>query len=89
MAVGQFTNCADDWAISVADVLTERLGDLGVPVLGGQPIGHGLRSIGQITSMSTCRPSDVITVVTPYLLAYRRTSRATRTARLIASAWLT
>ena len=25
----------------VADVLTERLGDLGVPVLGGMPVGHG------------------------------------------------
>ncbi|WP_326556602.1 S66 peptidase family protein [Micromonospora sp. NBC_01796] len=41
VAVGQFTNCADDWAVSVADVIAERLGDLGVPVLGGLPIGHG------------------------------------------------
>ncbi|GAB2963921.1 LD-carboxypeptidase [Micromonospora polyrhachis] len=46
VAVGQFTNCADDWPVTVADVLTERLGDLGVPVLGGLPIGHGL---GQLT----------------------------------------
>ena len=46
VAVGQFTNCADDWAISVADVLAERLGDLGMPVLGGLPIGHG---VGQLT----------------------------------------
>jgi len=46
VAVGQFTDCADDWAVSVADVLAERLGDLGVPVLGGLPIGHGA---GQIT----------------------------------------
>ena len=42
VAVGQFTNCADDWEVSAADVLTERLGDLGVPVLGGLPIGHGV-----------------------------------------------
>jgi muramoyltetrapeptide carboxypeptidase len=46
VAVGQFTNCADDWAVSVADVIAERLGDLGVPVLGGLPIGHGH---GQLT----------------------------------------
>ncbi|SBT48819.1 S66 peptidase family protein [Micromonospora narathiwatensis] len=46
VAVGQFTGCADDWDTTVADVLTERLGDLGVPVLGGLPIGHG---VGQLT----------------------------------------
>jgi muramoyltetrapeptide carboxypeptidase len=46
VAVGQFTNCADEWAVSVAEVLAERLGDLGVPVLGGLPIGHG---VGQLT----------------------------------------
>ncbi|MFC7546215.1 LD-carboxypeptidase [Plantactinospora sp. GCM10030261] len=41
VAVGQFTRCADNWPVSVADVLADRLGDLGVPVLGGLPIGHG------------------------------------------------
>lgn len=41
VAVGQFTNCADDWGVDVAEVLAERLGGLGVPVLGGLPIGHG------------------------------------------------
>lgn len=41
VAVGQFTGCRDDWAMSVADVLTDRLADLGVPVLGGLPVGHG------------------------------------------------
>lgn len=46
VAVGQFTDCADDWAIGVAEVIAERLGDLGVPVLGGLPIGHG---VGQLT----------------------------------------
>lgn len=45
VAVGQFTNCADDWPVSVADVIADRLGDLGVPVLGGLPIGHG---VGQL-----------------------------------------
>ncbi|MGC5018263.1 S66 peptidase family protein [Micromonospora sp. DT47] len=46
VAVGQFTECADGWDTTVVDVLTERLGDLGVPVLGGLPIGHGA---GQLT----------------------------------------
>ncbi|MFF5171934.1 LD-carboxypeptidase [Micromonospora sp. NPDC000089] len=46
VAVGQFTECADDWDTTIVDVLTDRLGDLGVPVLGGLPIGHGP---GQLT----------------------------------------
>ncbi|MFG1952590.1 LD-carboxypeptidase [Micromonospora sp. NPDC048830] len=46
VAVGQFTDCADGWDTTVTDVLAERLGDLGVPVLGGLPIGHGH---GQLT----------------------------------------
>jgi muramoyltetrapeptide carboxypeptidase len=46
IAVGQFTRCADDWPVTVADVLTERLAGLGVPVLGGLPVGHGY---GQLT----------------------------------------
>ncbi len=41
VAVGQFTNCADDWLASVGDVLNEHLGMLDVPVLGGLPVGHG------------------------------------------------
>ena len=41
VAVGQFTECADGWDTTVVDVLTDRLGDLGVPVLGGLPVGHG------------------------------------------------
>jgi muramoyltetrapeptide carboxypeptidase len=46
IAVGQFTRCTDLWPVTVAEVLAERLGDLGVPVLGGLPIGHGF---GQLT----------------------------------------
>lgn len=41
VAVGQFTGCTDGWDTTVVDVLTDRLGDLGVPVLGGLPVGHG------------------------------------------------
>ncbi|MDG4772129.1 LD-carboxypeptidase [Solwaraspora sp. WMMD792] len=48
VALGQFTGCADRHGVDVAEVLTERLGDLGVPVLGGLPLGHGQtpRSVG-------------------------------------------
>lgn len=46
VALGQFTGCADDWPVTVCDVLADRLCDLGVPVLGGLPVGHGL---GQLT----------------------------------------
>jgi muramoyltetrapeptide carboxypeptidase len=41
VAVGQFTDCADGWPTSIVDVLVDHLGPLGVPVLGGLPIGHG------------------------------------------------
>jgi muramoyltetrapeptide carboxypeptidase len=41
VAVGQFTRCADDWPMSIVDVLADCLDGLGVPVLGGLPIGHG------------------------------------------------
>jgi muramoyltetrapeptide carboxypeptidase len=41
VAVGQFTRCVDGRCTDVAGVLAERLTDLGVPVLGGLPVGHG------------------------------------------------
>ncbi|WP_090791426.1 S66 peptidase family protein [Asanoa ishikariensis] len=41
VALGQFTDCSDDWGTGLAAMLLDRLGDLGVPVLGGLPIGHG------------------------------------------------
>jgi muramoyltetrapeptide carboxypeptidase len=41
VAVGQFTECADEWPTSIVDVLLDHLGALGVPVLGGLPVGHG------------------------------------------------
>lgn len=36
VAIGQFTDCGE-----VAGVIAERLAPLGVPLLGGLPIGHG------------------------------------------------
>lgn len=43
IALGQFTNCVDrnPHYPPVVDVLREQLTGLGVPVLGGLPIGHG------------------------------------------------
>jgi muramoyltetrapeptide carboxypeptidase len=46
VAVGQFANCVDeDRRPTVAEVLSEELGALGVPVLGGLPIGHGAQQV--------------------------------------------
>jgi muramoyltetrapeptide carboxypeptidase len=43
IAVGQFIRSAEPKAgkWSVIDVLNDQLGQLGVPILGGLPIGHG------------------------------------------------
>ncbi|TFZ37544.1 LD-carboxypeptidase [Pseudomonas syringae] len=42
IAVGEFTPAPNTGrTISPADVLLERLGSLGIPVLGGLPVGHG------------------------------------------------
>lgn len=41
VAVGQFANFAPSKGLTVVDVLRDRLGVLGVPVLGGLPLGHG------------------------------------------------
>jgi muramoyltetrapeptide carboxypeptidase len=43
VAVGQFTDCGtpDLYQPTAAEVLSEHLTPLGVPVLGGLPIGHG------------------------------------------------
>ncbi|GAB3859640.1 LD-carboxypeptidase [Dactylosporangium cerinum] len=46
VAVGQFTECTGAGPTTVVDVLREHLGGLGVPVLGGLRIGHG---VGQET----------------------------------------
>jgi len=45
IAVGQYTNCGPDTTTQgewdELDVLRDRLGRLGIPILGGLPIGHG------------------------------------------------
>jgi muramoyltetrapeptide carboxypeptidase len=45
VALGEFTDCADGpHGVPVRDVLAERLGVLGVPVVAGLPFGHGARN---------------------------------------------
>lgn len=45
VAIGQYTRCEPDASTkgdwTVLDVLRDRIGRLGVPILGGLPIGHG------------------------------------------------
>jgi muramoyltetrapeptide carboxypeptidase len=41
IAIGQFTNFSQSQGWTVVDVLRDRLNPLGVPILGGLPIGHG------------------------------------------------
>ncbi|MFK0162307.1 LD-carboxypeptidase [Rhizobium sp. NPDC090279] len=41
VAIGQFTDFEFDRPYSVIDILREHLAELGVPVLGGLPLGHG------------------------------------------------
>ena len=46
VAVGQFTDCVDaEHTPAVAEVLAEHLAVLGVPVLGGLPLGHGAEQV--------------------------------------------
>ncbi|HWE18842.1 MAG TPA: LD-carboxypeptidase [Hyphomicrobiaceae bacterium] len=42
IAVGQFTRCGTHGDWTAVDVLRDRLARLGVPILGGLSIGHGL-----------------------------------------------
>jgi muramoyltetrapeptide carboxypeptidase len=46
IAIGQFSEPGNgNNSIKPADVLVERLGSLGIPLLGGLPIGHGNRNL--------------------------------------------
>jgi muramoyltetrapeptide carboxypeptidase len=45
IAVGQFTRCGPSRGWSVLDLLRDRLAPLGVPMLGGLPLGHGADAV--------------------------------------------
>ena len=62
VAVGQFTDCAGEGP-PTPDVLAERLGDLGVPVLGGLPIGHGAQQTAVGLGVAAVLDADAGTLV--------------------------
>ena len=70
MAVGQYTDCdagpEDQGEWTVIDVLRDRLGRLGVPILGGLPIGHGQDAVAvPVGTMATLDADDGTLCVGP------------------------
>ncbi|XVU29825.1 S66 peptidase family protein [Actinoplanes sp. CA-054009] len=68
IAVGQFTDCVDpDPSPPVIDYLSTELGDLGIPVLGGLPMGHGPEQIavGLGTRAHLDATAGLLTVAAP------------------------
>jgi muramoyltetrapeptide carboxypeptidase len=45
IAIGQFTKFKSNGKLTVIDLLRDHLGKLGVPILGGLPLGHGNRPV--------------------------------------------
>lgn len=67
-ALGQFTSCTDpDGDRTIVDVLHDRLGGLGVPILGGLPFGHGdnPRTLPYGTTAALDPVAGVLTAVAP------------------------
>jgi muramoyltetrapeptide carboxypeptidase len=67
VVLGEFTQCdPGPDGVTVMDVLRDRLGDLGVPVVAGAPIGHGLRNepvvLGALASIDARGTSARFTV---------------------------
>jgi muramoyltetrapeptide carboxypeptidase len=63
VAVGQFTRCSDGWPVTVAEVLQEHLGQLGVPVLGGLGLGHGAEQLTVAVGVGAHLDADAGTLV--------------------------
>ncbi len=59
VAIGQFTDCG----ASVADAITDRLAPLGVPILGGLPIGHGAQHVAVPLGTPATLDADAGTLV--------------------------
>jgi len=57
VAIGQFTDCGE-----VNCVLAERLGPLGVPLLGGLPVGHGEQHVALPLGTSATLDADAGTL---------------------------
>lgn len=63
IAVGQFSLPGNGLsAVSPSEVLTERLGKLGIPLLGGLPIGHGNVNIAVPLGTEACLDADAGTL---------------------------
>ncbi len=45
IAIGQFSGFASSKGVTIVDLLRDRLSPLGVPILGGLPLGHGDRPV--------------------------------------------
>jgi muramoyltetrapeptide carboxypeptidase len=58
VAVGQFTDCGE-----VSEVIAERLAPLGVPLLGGLPIGHGDQHVAVPLGTQATLDADAGTLV--------------------------
>jgi muramoyltetrapeptide carboxypeptidase len=63
IAIGQFTKCHDETHdVTVSQVLADQLGSLGVPVLGGLPVGHGDRQTAVWLGVSATLDADAGTL---------------------------
>ena len=81
IAVGQFTDCADGWSTTIVDVLMERLGELGVPVLGGLPTGHGQEQLSLPVGVPAILDVSAGTLTTEPACAARPKSDINRAGR--------
>ncbi|MFK3781729.1 LD-carboxypeptidase [Agrobacterium sp. NPDC089420] len=68
VAVGQFTNFAPSKGWTVVDVLRDRLAELGIPVLGGLPLGHGADAVAIPIGTEAVLDADskTLTVMSPF-----------------------
>jgi muramoyltetrapeptide carboxypeptidase len=68
MAVGQFTGFSPSKGWTVIDVLRDRLGVLGVPILGGLPLGHGANALAVSIGTEAALDADgaTLTIAPPF-----------------------
>lgn len=53
IAVDQFTDLKSSGSMTTLDLLGENLMPLGVPILGGPPLGHGERAVSVPIGLQT------------------------------------
>ncbi|WP_258124177.1 S66 peptidase family protein [Mesorhizobium onobrychidis] len=68
VAIGQFSGFASSKGVTIVDLLRERLSHLGVPILGGLPLGHGDRPVAvpigtEAVLDTSCRTLSVMAAV--------------------------